>query len=102
MVNGEPAGLDRQLAPNDVIEFVPATQGSDAKVRLREVLEVLPEKKVYVNGQEIELAPLLKVNEKKASLEDWLEDGAKIELEETVTLGELIEREKLPEMKEKS
>lgn len=99
-VNGEPASLEQKLAPNDVIEFVPGTQGGDPRVQIKDVLEISSDKKIYINGQDHNLTPEIKINGVAVSAEHWIEDEAKIELKEIETLGDLIKYYQLPEMRE--
>jgi cell division protein FtsA len=99
-VNGEPASLESKLAPNDIIEFVPGTKGVDPRVQIKDILELSSEKKVYINGQDYKLVPEITLNGVAVTADHWIEDEAKIELGEIETLGDLIKKYKLPEMRE--
>ncbi|HHV64166.1 MAG TPA: ATPase [Peptococcaceae bacterium] len=90
LVNGEPAKLEQHLKPNDYVQFVPGSVGTDARAQLKNVIEISPAKRIMWNGEEEELKPVIYMNEKKAEPEDWLEDGCKITVFDNKTLGDLL------------
>jgi cell division protein FtsA len=77
-VNGQPAKLEQNLKPNDCVQFVPGSTGTDAKAQLKDVISFSPSKTIVWNGVQEEFKPVIYVNDIIADAEDWLVDGSKI------------------------
>lgn len=77
-VNGRNARLEETIEPGDQVQFIPGTDGEDAKVRVMDIL-VLPEgKKITWNGQEEAFCPLLTLDGKESLATDEVKDGSKL------------------------
>lgn len=59
-LNGKESQLSDQVNPGDKIEFVPASHGKNAFAQLSDIVKITGEKRVLLNGQEVEGDPPLK------------------------------------------
>lgn len=76
-INGMPVSLDTLVKEGDNIEFYPAVDGEDAKVKVKDILE-LKEKKIKFNGEIIDIPMKVLIDSKVASLEDEIPDRANV------------------------
>lgn len=53
-LNGKESQLSDQVNPGDKIEFVPASHGKNAFAQLSDIVKITGEKRVLLNGQEVE------------------------------------------------
>ncbi len=85
-VNGTKASLHSRLNDGDVIEILPS-DGKPVVLRIRDVVKPV---KCFINGEEVEAFPPVKLNLHPASLEDVVSDGDSIEYNEYLDVDEVI------------
>lgn len=77
-LNGEAASLDSPVKNDDVIEFVPAEKGHDATGYVYDVVPPLKSMEVVIDGEKIEIKPVITMNDRVVSYHDALTDNARI------------------------
>lgn len=85
-INGAKASLHSRLNDGDVIEISP----SDGKPIVLRVRDVVKPVNFFMNGEEMEVFPPVKLNLHPASLEDIVSDGDSIECSEYLDVDEVI------------
>ncbi|MCL1917303.1 MAG: ATPase [Peptococcaceae bacterium] len=116
IVNGQEARLEEKIAPGDEIEFSPGVNGSDAKIRLHDVIFLNKPKKIWYNGREEVFVPRVRLNgewmesdevnewevweegvqwDQWVGLDRWIADGDIIETFANDTLEDLLQRKGL-------
>lgn len=88
-VNGEPAGLDTPLKDGDCVEFIRGTDGQDAKVLVRDLLEE-EWGEVVCEGRVLRIAPEVMVNGEPRGLEDEVPDRAVVSIRRGRRLSEIL------------
>lgn len=88
-VNDKPSNLDYSLKNGDIIKVTAATQGETAKVYLYDCINI--NKKVNVNGKDISLIKVIKVNDNITRENVLLRDDDNITTEEIKFVFELLD-----------
>lgn len=78
-VNGEAAGLDMPLKEGDVVEFQPGKDGEDARVLVRDLLQD-QYGVIRVNGQPVQVMPLVLVNGQEMDWEEVIPDRSRVDI----------------------
>lgn len=88
-LNGDPADLDTMVKEGDEIVFLPGESGQEAVVL---VGDLLPETSgyVFVNGDRIELKPLIYVNGKESEAGEEIPDRARVEFKALDSLENIL------------
>lgn len=102
-LNGEEVELSQELKNGDVIEFKSGRKGRDARARIRDLVsdDLLEEKTIRYQGENISIEPEIKVDGSKVEPVLRVEDGMEIELLPVKTVGQavrnLLELDYIPE-----
>lgn len=88
-VNGQPAGLNSPIKDGDVIIFEPGSNGEDAQLKVKDLLEVSTWT-VELNGKSVEVPIRVEVNGQAASLEDQVPDRARVVTLKALTVKEVL------------
>lgn len=93
-LNGEEVDLEAEITNGDVVEFKPGEKGSDAEAKIEDILpdDNFEPKIVNVEGERLRLNPVLKVDDKKISPDDSLQDGMNITYKPVETVKDAVER----------
>ncbi len=76
-VDGKPASLDTVIYEGAAIEFAKGQEGRDARCTVRDVIKE-SSGTVFVNGQEVNVFPMVSINGQPAGLDDLVPDRAKV------------------------
>jgi cell division protein FtsA len=90
-VNGKEADLNTPVHNGDIIEFVKGEDGKDAVLT---VSDLVPAEKGYVlvNGERIEISPMIMINGRLADGNEDIPDRTKIEYQRQIELRQVLER----------
>jgi cell division protein FtsA len=90
-VNGKEANLDISIIDGDQIEFTKGEDGQDARVSLA---EIDPGRigYIFINGEKIELKPMLTVNDKAWDAGTEIPDRAQVEIRRLSQLRQILRR----------
>nr|WP_246000866.1 cell division FtsA domain-containing protein [Brevibacillus panacihumi] len=88
--NGEPAGLDTTLEDGDTIRAIAGTDGENAKVQIKDLLDRLDTLDILIYDQPLSLGPIARVNGEVQPLDTWLADRSEIEIRLPQTVGEAL------------
>jgi len=88
-LNDKEASLDAPVRTGDQIEFNKGENGADAIVKL-ENIKSGPDGYVFVNGERLELSPLIKVNGKEWVTEEEIPDRSIVEVQRLNRLSEIL------------
>jgi cell division protein FtsA len=80
MKNGVEASLDHPINNGDEISIIKGKDGAHAVVEIKEFLDDIPTKKVYINGRSYNVSMIIKRNGESASENDLLEDRDSLEI----------------------
>lgn len=100
-VDGRPATLDTVIQENSRIEIIPGENGHQPEVTIRDVLEIPPSYKVYVNGEEKLIDAQFTINGQPAQSGQLLKDGDIIVSKDTRLLGDVLNTLDFPPMGQK-
>ncbi|MHB1651221.1 MAG: ATPase [Desulfitobacteriaceae bacterium] len=78
LINGQPGRLEQTLKAGDTIRFTPGIPGKDAVTSLKDIVHLTKAKAIFWNGLKDNFAPRVFLNDKEASGEEKINDGAKI------------------------
>lgn len=90
MVNGLPAALEYTVKPGDVIDFTPATIGTNAAVTVSDIAGEVFSKKIIIDGDEYNYGRTVRANGAVVSGSYSVQNYDNIEIESIETLGDLI------------
>jgi cell division protein FtsA len=88
--NGKESRLDEPVQNGDQIITIKGLDGISPKVKIREFLDDVPSKMVYINGKKQEVSTLIKRNGKIVTAEAELEDRDILEVQFPESLEELL------------
>jgi cell division protein FtsA len=91
LLNERLVEFSEEIKHEDNIRFIPGQKGQDAVITFGELLK----DQIgicYVNGQEVELLPVIKVEDKIMSTQDFVVDGCKAEIESSYTIEEVLQK----------
>ncbi|MGM0419529.1 MAG: cell division protein FtsA [Bacillota bacterium] len=89
-LNGEAVEIDDKVKNGDIIKFQPGQAGSDARARIKDVVNAdqLKEIEIEVNGKAFVITSELKADGKSVNLDTRITDGMDIEFNLNPTIGE--------------
>jgi cell division protein FtsA len=91
LLNERLVEFSEEIKHEDNIRFIPGQKGQDAVITFGELLK----EQIgicYVNGQEVELLPVIKVEDQIMSIQDFVVDGCKAEIESSYTIEEVLQK----------
>ena len=89
--NGEAASLDAPIADGDTIDVTAGTNGENASVQIKDLLERVETLDIRYNGRPLSLAPVARVNGEAQPLDAWLADRSHVELKLPQTVAEALQ-----------
>jgi len=91
LINDREAEFNEEIKEGDNISFIAGEKGQDALATfgdlLREQVGIC-----YVNEQEVQLSPLIRVGDKMMSIQDPVPDGCKAEIESNQTIKDVLKK----------
>lgn len=90
MKNGDICGLDDKVLSGDEITVKKGQDGLRAEVLIRDLIDELPNKTIYVNDKEYILDAMIKRNGKAANIEEHVLDHDMIECTVPETISEML------------
>lgn len=100
-VDGTPATLDTPIHEGSRIDVVPGVDGAMPEITLEDVLEIPPSYKIFLNGEEVQIAAQFTINGQSAQPGQLLHDNDVIESRDARNLGEVLKAAGLPPMGKK-
>lgn len=100
-VDGAPATLDTPIQEGSHIDVVPGVDGAMPEITLEDVLEIPPSYKIFLNGEEVQIAAQFTINGQSAQPGQLLHDNDVIESRDARNLGEVLKAAGLPPMGKK-
>ncbi len=88
--NGHDCSLDTPLVDGDIIFVESGADGRSATATVRDVIEILPSKKITINKKDYTLKASIAKNGMEAQLSDIVEDRDDIIINEKVTIEEAL------------
>ena len=95
-VNGSLAGLSTPLQAGDEIVFVPAVDGEDAKLCVKDAAGIWEKIEIDLFGNTVIAGSKAWVNDEEVSSEQKINQGDKVRVEQINTIGKLLEMMELP------
>lgn len=91
ILNDQPVQFNEKIKQGDNLLFIPGEKGKNATITFGELLN---ETIGYcsVNGREVELSPVIRVKGKIMSLQDFVSDGCKAQVEICQTIGQVLKK----------
>lgn len=77
-INGESVSLDSVIKEDDEIKIIPATNGTNASAFVKDFIHEYNQKKVYLNGNLMELSTFAMINGKMVSLEEEIHNDDEV------------------------
>jgi len=90
-LNGEEVTIDSPVKNEDVIQFIPAEDGPDARGFIYDVVPQIMSLSVTVNGEDMAINPVITMNSQLATYYDELVDNARINYYLPKTGAEIME-----------
>ncbi|WP_347561762.1 cell division FtsA domain-containing protein [Bacillus timonensis] len=94
--NGAPCSFEDEITNGDEIVVSKGKDGVKATVMIKELIDVIPQKRIYINGKEIVITATIKQNHKLASPESIVQDHDEISFYFPETIEEMIETRSIP------
>lgn len=88
--NGEAASLDAAIADGDTLDVTAGTDGENASVQVKDLLEHIETLDITYNGKPLSLEPIARVNGETCPLDTWLADRSEVELRLPRTIEEVL------------
>lgn len=89
LLNDQPTEFSEKVKQGDNICFIPGKKGKNASITFGELLTDMVSY-CTVNGQKVELSPVIRVQGKIMSLQDLVPDGCNIYLETCYTIAQVL------------
>jgi cell division protein FtsA len=89
--NGNPCSFDDPIQEGDQIIVEKGKDGQSTEVRIKDLLDDIPSKKVIINGKEYFIHAMIERNQKLAGFEEFVEDRDMITCKFPQTIQELFE-----------
>lgn len=89
--NGENSSLDESVKNGDHLEVTKGADGEQTELRIKDLIDHLPVKKVSLNGINYEVSPLILCNGVKATAENMVRDRDELQIKNPESIGDLIE-----------
>jgi cell division protein FtsA len=90
--NGNPASVEDRLLNHDRITVRKGDDGTPPNVKIRDLLDDVPDKRVTINEKSLTLSPILLKNGTKATMDDLIEDGDSIHYEAKDTIVDSLKK----------
>ncbi len=93
-LNGEEVNLEAKISDGDVIEFKPGKKGKDAAAKVKEILpdDNFTPQTINIEGEKLELSPIIKVEGENLNPEANLQDGMDITYRPVKSVRHAVER----------
>lgn len=91
LLNDQQVNFNEEIKQGDNITFIPGEKGEDVKITFGELLKDQIGL-CYVNEQEVELSPIIKMDEKIMSTLDFVPDGCKVEIIKDQTIKDVLQK----------
>ncbi|MBW8349324.1 cell division protein FtsA [Bacillus sp. IITD106] len=88
--NGKECSLEDPIKNGDVIVAKKGADGEPLQIRIRDLIDEVPEKRVVINGESYYVPPTIQKNGKKAALNDMVSDRDVITVHIPNTISELL------------
>ncbi|MGI6433862.1 MAG: cell division FtsA domain-containing protein [Syntrophomonadaceae bacterium] len=95
-VNGQAATLDSRLSSGDSIEFIPGSNGEDARVMVSDLFNT-EGGQVWVNEKRLDIKPFISVNGQEVDAHFSIPDRARIDYQEANSLAYICLQAGVPE-----
>lgn len=89
-INGKPAGLDDKIANGDHIHVEKGEDGAPTDLKIKDLIDHIPNMKVAVNEQDFEIAPIITCNKKETTADKLVEDRDELTIGHPKTIEELL------------
>jgi cell division protein FtsA len=89
--NGYPCSFDDPIQEGDRIFVEKGTDGQSTEVRIKDLLDDIPSKKVMINGKEYSIQAMIERNNQPAGFDDFVDDRDIITCKFPQTIQELFE-----------
>ncbi|CAM3337653.1 cell division protein FtsA [Brevibacillus invocatus] len=88
--NGEAVGLDAAIGDGDVIKVVAGTDGEDAQVQIKDLLDRVETLDILCNDRPLSLGPVAIMNGEPQPLDAWVTDRSNLEFRLARTVEEAL------------
>lgn len=88
--NGEAVGLDAAIEDGDVIKVVAGTDGEDAQVQIKDLLDRVETLDILCNDRPLSLGPVAIMNGEPQPLDTWVTDRSNLEFRLARTVAEAL------------
>ncbi|WP_054693617.1 cell division FtsA domain-containing protein [Syntrophomonas palmitatica] len=88
-VNSQDASLETPVKENDEIEFAPGMDGKDASIKARDLVPAV-RGQVLVNGDLIDLEPVILIDGRRCSPDEEIPDRARVEFKSVNSLANIL------------
>lgn len=88
--NSLTSALDEEIKSGDIITVSRGRDGLPAEVRIKDLIDEVPEKSITINEKQYTIHPVITCNEKAASLEQIIADRDKVECRIPETFEEVL------------
>ncbi|TDX48414.1 cell division protein FtsA [Orenia marismortui] len=89
-INGEEAGIDSEIKNGDKVDIELGEKGKNGSGLIKDVVPELPARKIFINGEAIELDVIYYLNGEKVNSSQELSDGDKISYTIPQTVEDVI------------
>lgn len=89
--NGESSSLDESVKNGDHLEVTKGADGEQTELRIKDLIDHLPVKKVSLNGINYEVSPLILCNGVKATAENMVRDRDELQIKNPESISDLFE-----------
>lgn len=89
--NGESSSLDESVKNGDHLEVTKGADGEQTELRIKDLIDHLPVKKVSLNGINYEVSPLILCNGVKAAAENMVRDRDELQIKNPESISDLFE-----------
>ncbi|WP_062110198.1 cell division protein FtsA [Bacillus niameyensis] len=96
--NGVECSLEDSISDGDQIHIQNGKDGEKSKIKIRELIDEIPEKTAIINGKPYEIQTAISKNGKRSSLDEWIDDGDHISVSFPETISELLKALNLNEL----
>ncbi|MBS4216797.1 cell division protein FtsA [Bacillus sp. FJAT-49711] len=96
--NGKECSLEDQITNGDEIIAQKGADGEQSHIRIRDLIDEIPKKHAVINGKSYNIAAIIKINGKKASLNDKISDRDSIKVDIPDSISELLSTLNLNEL----
>ncbi|MEH7379585.1 cell division FtsA domain-containing protein [Bacillus sp. JJ1533] len=94
--NGKPCSFEDEIRNGDEIIVNKGNDGTKASVMIKELIDDIPQKKIYLNGKELVITATIKQNHQQTSPESFVQDHDVISFYFPETIEEIIRTSTFP------